>query len=1235
MGNLKLTIPSFVSKEHRVLTHLYTLPHEAADENHVSANVGRETSNKATGPNKTLKYVLHDNKNHFEIVDGKNLAFTEAFIRRSGEDKNLSTLAVKISVEDSSGHLDNTTVTVDVMRFGPVGESKKIPERAKGYECDFLLSNLCYWQAADYRIYENRRPSIVGTLGSSYLQSLCPGYRINYTIANQDDRISLSAGYADKDNDVGLNANNHRNIKSDLKDERQLWKIRTLKPLERDFQRSPVHEHNLRKKRFAGELINFTVHCFIEDINGSQRKESRKLSLKVLDENDNPPKHQDDSEIFIKYDHPKLQKKKIDLEHRQTLIFIDLDSPAVNSHKVKLLNDTLDLFDVKCNESEDDRYGEPQTIISCDLHFKREVDLDAINVSNYTVILQINDTTMMPGHGPTFARVPIHLTHPKDNRLKTLIPPKDVPPLLLYKQRDYTIFRLAAPLARVANPPLPVASNIGNFTLLARKASYLKTFNITKSEGIIYVNNITSLWNSESSVRLDVQWERDGKLEVDQLRIAIYEEASNTCHHLHDNLTKWSHCTSISNPYDCKTACAIGTGGHSSVAKSKSGSTTRCQWRGNETVTIMETTNLYQTCTVDTETCPDGRCDSLEQMNSILCPLDCTSSSVVPTALNPLTGRGIARAAGVCTCTRAQCVCGEKISKSLKAQEEKKRKRAKDLSNKTTSGNFENVTTALPVEVVPNLSRHVGMEIASCGSGCLLGILAVCVFVLTTIGSIVVCWRLGKVHKVRGKFNSDHNDLSAPLSDYIDRGLLPENAITLNFDMTTSLAHNTKVTPDPKWEFPRSQLFIEQTLGEGEFGRVLRARAKDISGHSGYTIVAVKTLKDDARDGELTDLLSEYHLLKEVSHPNIIKLLGASTLPGGPVYLIIEYAQYGSLRSYLRRSRHLKSETHLPRVVSCMVDEAMLAPATPNDNYDEPKTCKVTPKDILSFAWQIANGMTYLSEIKLVHRDLAARNVLLSKEKVCKISDFGLTRDIYEDDAYFKRSKGRVPVKWMAPESLSDHVYTCKSDVWSYGILIWELVTLGATPYPGIQVQNLFHLLTSGYRMERPENCSVPLYKIMKSCWTIEAEQRPSFHDLSNKFEKMLEDQVEYLDLTANAIHNRSYFCTINGETDDGMDNQDVMKSVDKDDNDAEDELETNLEKNSPRGKFRSTEQQVEKKISNLLENNNELIPELSPLKTGYETPIKTQYANSDTAMVASDPIQYYTNMEASKNVIK
>uniref|UniRef100_A0A6P7G961 Proto-oncogene tyrosine-protein kinase receptor Ret-like n=1 Tax=Diabrotica virgifera virgifera TaxID=50390 RepID=A0A6P7G961_DIAVI len=272
--------------------------------------------------------------------------------------------------------------------------------------------------------------------------------------------------------------------------------------------------------------------------------------------------------------------------------------------------------------------------------------------------------------------------------------------------------------------------------------------------------------------------------------------------------------------------------------------------------------------------------------------------------------------------------------------------------------------------------------------------------------------------------------------------------------------------PDPKWEFPRSQLVIEQTLGEGEFGKVLRAKANNICGKQGFTTVAVKTLKDDARESELNDLLSEYQLLKEVSHPNVIRLLGVSTTPGGPVYLIIEYAEFGSLRNYLRRTRHLQNNSTEPQI---------LLKEDPVGHYDEPKVSDITPKDLLSFAWQICNGMGYLSDMKLVHRDLAARNVLLADDKVCKISDFGLTRDVYEDNAYLKRSKGRVPVKWMAPESLADHIYTTKSDVWSFGILVWELVTLGATPYPGIAVQNLFHLLRQGYRMERPDNCSVGL----------------------------------------------------------------------------------------------------------------------------------------------------------------
>ena len=126
----------------------------------------------------------------------------------------------------------------------------------------------------------------------------------------------------------------------------------------------------------------------------------------------------------------------------------------------------------------------------------------------------------------------------------------------------------------------------------------------------------------------------------------------------------------------------------------------------------------------------------------------------------------------------------------------------------------------------------------------------------------------------------------------------------------------------------------------------------------------------------------------------------------------------------------------------------------------------------------------------MVHRDLAVRNILLTKENVCKVSDFGLTRDIYIDEAYWKKGSGKckyswclvwytivvnnisVPIKWMAPESLTDHIYTTKSDVWGYGILLWELVTLGSSPYPGIRPDQLFTLLKYGYRMSRPQGCS-------------------------------------------------------------------------------------------------------------------------------------------------------------------
>ncbi|OAD57019.1 Proto-oncogene tyrosine-protein kinase receptor Ret, partial [Eufriesea mexicana] len=518
----------------------------------------------------------------------------------------------------------------------------------------------------------------------------------------------------------------------------------------------------------------------------------------------------------------------------------------------------------------------------------------------------------------------------------------------------------------------------------------------------------------------------------------------------------------------------------------------------------------YPTCSPDLTHCPDNQCDEVERLDPRICPQDCTVDVHFAT-LNK-NDRGIKSGLGTCTCNDAlQCTCNV----------EHFRIRNDDPGKGNKEGKY----------------GKGGKEASHgpCGPICMIGIIGGSFFVLIVIvGSFVTSrYRLAaKEARREGKrrVDGDSNVVGILSSDYIDRGdglligldtftaanrhlLLPKTYPVSSFNLLS------RYLPDPKWEFPRSRLTIEQILGEGEFGRVLRAKAVDIGGISGLTTVAVKTLKENACASELADLLSEYQLLKEAQHPNVIRLLGACTTPGAPVYLIIEFAEFGSLRNYLRRSRHLESEA---RAGGCLSLSNVLVGETNGTSV-----YTVTPRDILSFAWQISKGMAYLADIKLVHRDLAARNVLLAAEKVCKISDFGLTRDVYEDDAYLKRSKGRVPVKWMAPESLADHVYTSKSDVWSFGILLWELVTLGASPYPGVDVHNLYNLLKAGYRMERPANCSQQLYKLMMSCWHQEPTMRPSFKELTNHWEKMLEDSVEYLDLNPRTVHNQAYFASL------------------------------------------------------------------------------------------------------------
>uniref|UniRef100_A0A8C6Q0V1 receptor protein-tyrosine kinase n=1 Tax=Nothobranchius furzeri TaxID=105023 RepID=A0A8C6Q0V1_NOTFU len=298
---------------------------------------------------------------------------------------------------------------------------------------------------------------------------------------------------------------------------------------------------------------------------------------------------------------------------------------------------------------------------------------------------------------------------------------------------------------------------------------------------------------------------------------------------------------------------------------------------------------------------------------------------------------------------------------------------------------------------------------------------------------------------------------------------------------------------DPRWE-----LVLGKPLGEGCFGQVVMGEAlgMDKEKPNRVTKVAVKMLKSDATEKDLSDLISEMEMMKIIGkHKNIINLLGACT-QDGPLYVIVEYASKGNLREYLRARRP-------PGMEYCY-------------NPDQVPVENMSIKDLVSCAYQVARGMEYLASKKCIHRDLAARNVLVTEDNVMKIADFGLARDIHHIDYYKKTTNGRLPVKWMAPEALFDRIYTHQSDVWSFGVLLWEIFTLGGSPYPGVPVEELFKLLKEGHRMDKPSTCTHELYMMMRDCWHAVPSQRPTFKQLVEDLDRCLamNSNQEYLELS-------------------------------------------------------------------------------------------------------------------------
>ncbi|NWI66736.1 MERTK kinase, partial [Todus mexicanus] len=277
----------------------------------------------------------------------------------------------------------------------------------------------------------------------------------------------------------------------------------------------------------------------------------------------------------------------------------------------------------------------------------------------------------------------------------------------------------------------------------------------------------------------------------------------------------------------------------------------------------------------------------------------------------------------------------------------------------------------------------------------------------------------------------------------------------------------------------RNALSLGKVLGEGEFGSVMEGRLSQPEGAPQK--VAVKTMKlDNFSQREIEEFLSEAACMKDFDHPNVIKLLGVcielSSQQVPKPMVILPFMKYGDLHSFLLRSRLEMAPQFVPL------------------------------QTLVKFMVDIALGMEYLSSRHFLHRDLAARNCMLRDDMTVCVADFGLSKKIYSGDYYRQGRIAKMPVKWIAIESLADRVYTTKSDVWAFGVTMWEIATRGMTPYPGVQNHEIYEYLFHGQRLKKPEGCLDELYEIMSACWRADPAARPTFSQLKAHLEKLLEN---------------------------------------------------------------------------------------------------------------------------------
>ncbi|XP_063764597.1 tyrosine-protein kinase receptor isoform X2 [Eleginops maclovinus] len=335
---------------------------------------------------------------------------------------------------------------------------------------------------------------------------------------------------------------------------------------------------------------------------------------------------------------------------------------------------------------------------------------------------------------------------------------------------------------------------------------------------------------------------------------------------------------------------------------------------------------------------------------------------------------------------------------------------------------------------------------------------------------VILMWyrRKNDLHAVRGRLQSPEYKLSK----------IRSSTIMTDYNPNYCFAGKAASLNELK-EVPRKNITLLRALGHGAFGEVYEGQVLGISGDNGPMQVAIKTLPEICSEQDEMDFLMEALIMSKFSHDNIVRCIGVS-LNILPRFILLELMTGGDMKSFLRQNR--------PRAG---------------------QTSYLTMRELLQMARDIAFGCRYLEENHFIHRDIAARNCLLTcpgPDRVAKIGDFGMARDIYRASYYRKGGRAMLPVKWMPPEAFMEGIFTCKTDTWSFGVLLWEILSLGYMPYPCKTNQEVLEFVTSGGRMDPPKSCPGPVYRVMTQCWQHCPEHRPNFSTILERINYCSQD---------------------------------------------------------------------------------------------------------------------------------